>query len=319
MSELHEPLLNWYRSHRRDLPWRRLSDPYATWVSEIMLQQTTVAAVVPYFERWMERFATVEVLAAAEEADVMPYWSGLGYYSRARQLLKGAKSVADRGMPNSVSGWLAVPGVGPYTAGAIASIGQGIPAALVDGNVERVFSRLTDYDKPKPKLTAAAWDWAARNVHQTAPSDWNQALMELGATVCTPRDPKCTVCPVSEFCVARQRGTERLRPAVVPKPEPIQVFHEIFVWVNDGKVALRVAGVGEWWNGLHVLPWKTVSEPINGLPHVKFTVTKHRITGYLNRQLPGELPDDLVWIGLDELEAIALPSPHRKAIKLAAS
>lgn len=317
MSELHQPLLDWYRLHRRDLPWRRLSDPYATWVSEIMLQQTTVAAVVPYFQRWMERFPTVEVLAAADEGDVMQYWAGLGYYSRARQLLKGAKSVAERGMPSSVSSWLAVPGVGPYTAGAIASIGQGIPAALVDGNVERVFSRLTDFDQPKPKLTAAAWDWATRVVHQSAPSDWNQALMELGATVCTPRDPKCDHCPVAEFCLARKKGTERLRPVVLSKPEPIQVSHEISVFICHGKVGLRKAGVGEWWKGLHVLPWKTVSDSVSGLPSIKFTVTKHRITGYVRVKNVLAFEPELEWIDLDQLDQVALPSPHRKAIKLA--
>ena len=317
MSELHQPLLDWYRSHRRDLPWRRLSDPYATWVSEIMLQQTTVAAVVPYFQRWIERFPTVEVLAAEDEADVMPYWAGLGYYSRARQLLKGAKSVAVSGMPKSVAGWLAVPGVGPYTAGAIASIGQGIPAALVDGNVERVFSRLTDFDKPKPKLTAAAWDWATREVHQAAPSDWNQALMELGATVCTSRDPKCELCPVSEFCLARKRGTERLRPVVLAKPEPIQVYHEISVFVCDGKVGLRKAGMGEWWKGLYVLPWKAVSEPVSGAPNLRFTVTKHRITGFVLFESVEQCDPSLEWFAIDELASVALPSPHRKAIQIA--
>jgi A/G-specific adenine glycosylase len=208
------------------MPWRESRDPYAVWVSEIMLQQTRVTTVVPYFERWMARFPTIEALADAPEVDVLGAWQGLGYYSRARNLQRAARAVvALHGgrLPASVDALRALPGVGPYTAGAIASIAFGIRAALVDGNVIRVLSRLAriDGDPKRGPTQRAVWALADALVPEDAPGDFNQALMELGATVCTPTSPACTRCPLADVCQARHANDVDRYPAKSPRSAPI--------------------------------------------------------------------------------------------------
>ena len=179
-------LLVWYRKNRRDLPWRRTRDPYAIWVSEIMLQQTRVAAVVSYYERFLRRFPDVGTLARARIDTVLTLWSGLGYYRRARHLHAAARILRRDGFPRTAADWRRLPGVGPYTAAAVASIAFGEPAAVVDGNVTRVLSRLHALDDGRP-----VGDLAQAWLSPRAPGDFNQAVMELGATVCTPRSPEC--------------------------------------------------------------------------------------------------------------------------------
>ena len=195
-------LLAWYDAHKRDLPWRRDRDPYRVWISEIMLQQTRVNAVVDYYQRFLWRFPTVEKLAAAREASVLAAWSGLGYYRRARMLHAAAKQIAkERGgkFPESSAELRALPGIGRYTGAAIASIAFGEPAAVVDGNVERVLERLSGNG-----LTGSdAWPMAEHLLDPQRPGDFNQAMMELGATVCLPRGPVCAACPVKAFCATR--------------------------------------------------------------------------------------------------------------------
>jgi A/G-specific adenine glycosylase len=205
-------LLDFYDEGRRDLPWRESLDPYRIWVSEVMLQQTRVDTVVPYYRRWMERFPTVEVLAEASSEEVLRLWQGLGYYSRARNLHNAARVVVeawDGVVPNTVEALRQLPGVGEYTAGAVASIAFGAPVPAVDGNVRRVLARLADDPDPTP---ARLRRWAGALVDPERPGDFNQGLMELGALVCTPRAPGCARCPLEAECRARREGTQELRP-----------------------------------------------------------------------------------------------------------
>jgi A/G-specific adenine glycosylase len=201
-QRFRKQLLTWYDSHRRDLPWRANRDPYRVWLSEIMLQQTRVAAVIEHYHEFLRRFPTVEKLAAAREASVLAAWSGLGYYRRARMMHAAAKVVVrehDEKFPATVEALLALPGIGRYTAAAIASISFGLPVAVVDGNVERVVQRLSGKRLAGEEL----WDAANHLLDTNRPGDFNQAMMELGAIVCTPRAPACLTCPVIELCATR--------------------------------------------------------------------------------------------------------------------
>lgn len=204
------PLLRWYRRAKRDLPWRRTNDPYAIWVSEAMLQQTTVAAVIPYWGRFLARYPTLKSLAASREHDVLAAWSGLGYYRRARALREGAIAVVARHggrVPKTIEALLELPGIGRYTAGAIASVAFGREEPVVDGNVKRVFSRLFAIrGRSSAALEKQYWSIAGSLVAGPTPGDWNQAVMELGATVCTPREPRCDRCPVAPWCRALALG-----------------------------------------------------------------------------------------------------------------
>lgn len=221
-------LVAWFRRGHRDMPWRHTKDPYRIWISEIMLQQTTVAAVIPYYQRFLERFPTVAALAEAPLADVLSRWSGLGYYSRARNLKKAAEQVhtTHRGrVPDTYDAIRALPGIGDYTAGAILSIAYDVPVPVLDGNVARVLSRLFLLGGD-PKQTAVRKDLRARAaalVPADAPGDFNQALMELGATVCTPRSPTCDVCPLARHCQAKATGRVAEFPFVAPRAKPVPV------------------------------------------------------------------------------------------------
>jgi len=210
IAEMRQALLTWYRANRRDLPWRRNSEAYAVWVSEIMLQQTRVAVVVERYQAFLARFPTLVALALATEEDVLALWSGLGYYRRARMLHKAAQFVADQhqgNLPNTAVELRMLPGIGAYTAAAIASIAHGEPVAVVDGNVERVICRLEGWAMDGRSGGAAMKrridEQAARLLDPAHPGDFNQAVMELGATVCLPRSPQCLVCPLNAYCITR--------------------------------------------------------------------------------------------------------------------
>lgn len=218
-SDVAARLVAWYRRHRRDLPWRRTGDPYAVWISEVMLQQTRIAAVLPYYRRWMERFPSAAALAAAPLDDVLAAWSGLGYYGRARNLHAGAREVVERWggrLPGSAAELRELPGIGRYTAGAIASIAFGRREPLVDGNVARVLARLHAIEDDVKSAAAARrlWQIAGEMVPDDAPGDFNQALMELGQEVCTPVGPRCDACPVMDACAARAAGRVHELPVV---------------------------------------------------------------------------------------------------------
>lgn len=255
-------LLGWYGEHARDLPWRRTADPYRIWVSEVMLQQTTVAAVVPYWERFLAAFPTVDALAAAPEADVLRLWEGLGYYSRARNLHAAAKVVADRGRwPDTADGLRELPGVGRYTAGAVASFAFGRKAPIVEANTLRLYARLLALraDPRSSAGQAALWDFAERILPEEhadpGPATVNQAVMELGGAVCTVKEPRCGDCPVSEWCGAFRENAQADIP--VPKARPtITDVTEATVAVRraDGAVLIRRRGTDERWAGMWDFP-----------------------------------------------------------------
>lgn len=218
LKSLRRSLLAWYRANRRDLPWRRSRDPYRIWLAEIMLQQTRIAAVLPYYERFLARFPSVTLLARARESEVLKYWAGLGYYSRARNLHRAAKRIVtehNARFPSTIESTLALPGIGTYTAAAILSIAFDVPLAALDGNVARVLARLFAIrgDLRAPKT----WKRLAATSHELLPrkfpGDWNQGLMELGETICTPRTPQCGRCPLARHCKARTLGIAHRLPA----------------------------------------------------------------------------------------------------------
>ena len=233
-----EPLLDWYDRARRTLPWREDPQPYRVWISEIMLQQTRVDTVIPYFERFMATFPTIEDLANGPVDEVLRLWSGLGYYSRARNLHRCAQVVRDEWegkLPATVKELVTLPGIGRYTAGAISSIAFGQQASLLDGNVIRVFSRWTDLglEVGQTVTKRMLWQWADDLVPRKRPGDFNQALMELGALVCTPRNPSCDTCPVRGTCVALREGTVALRPVKAKKKKAKVVEVRAAVIRND--------------------------------------------------------------------------------------
>lgn len=247
-------LAGWYAGAKRDLDWRATRDPYRVWISEIMLQQTRVAAVVPYYRRFLERFPAVNDLARAPIDAVLRHWAGLGYYSRARNLHRAAKEIVARHggeFPRTLEGALALPGIGGYTAAAVLSICYGAPHAVLDGNVARVLARLgairgdlrrprrwralgaaADALLPASPETAAGAEPAKEGSPSTIPGDWNQAMMELGATVCTPRAPQCDACPISRWCRAHALGIALRLPSPRRKPKPVQLALSVAVLLD---------------------------------------------------------------------------------------
>jgi A/G-specific adenine glycosylase len=251
LDAFRRDLLAFYDDRRRDLPWRADSEPYRVWISEIMLQQTRVEAVIPYYERWLARFPDIAALAEADADSVLRTWEGLGYYSRARNLHAAARLVRERHhgrLPEEPDQLRALPGIGDYTAGAIASIAFGRAEPAVDGNVRRVFARLRDVARPAPALVRRE---VSRWIPRDRPGDFNQALMDLGATVCVPRSPRCGPCPVRSHCAAWHHGTQNERPA--PRPVTAVPSFDIgtaAVTDEDGRLLLvrRPAGLlaGLW-------------------------------------------------------------------------
>lgn len=252
MRDLSADLLDWYDVHARTMPWRvtpgdkvagQRPDPYAVWMSEIMLQQTTVAAVTTYFEKFIARWPTVSALAAAEDADVMGAWAGLGYYARARNLLKCARAVvAEHGgvFPADHAALLKLPGIGPYTAAAIASIAFDLRHTVVDGNVERVMARLHNEHMPLPAAKPILTSYAEALTPNARPGDYAQAVMDLGATICSPKSPACGICPWREPCVARIEGTAAQLPRKTPKAaKPVRHGTVYILRRSDGAMLLE--------------------------------------------------------------------------------
>ncbi|MEZ5330474.1 MAG: A/G-specific adenine glycosylase [Thermoanaerobaculia bacterium] len=253
-------LTRWYEDHRRDLPWRRTRDPYRIWVSEVMLQQTRVEVVVPYFERFLERFPDVGALAAAAESEVLSLWSGLGYYGRARRLHAAAREIVRQGgkIPADLVGLSRLPGVGRYTAAAVASIAYGEPVAVLDGNVERVGSRLlASVEDPKRASARRRLEAVAEALLDPAdPGRSNQALMELGATVCTPRSPDCSSCPLAGLCRARILEEVERYPPPRTRRRPVRIELAAALVLDGGRVLLmRRAEEESLLPGTWELPW----------------------------------------------------------------
>ena len=263
MKTTRRILIDWYRANRRDLPWRRTDDPYAIWVSETMLQQTRVETVIPYYEKFLARFPDIETLADAPTDDVLGLWAGLGYYSRARNLQRAARLVRDRhdgALPDSPEALRELPGIGRYTAGAVASIAFDRPEPIVDGNVERVLTRLHGIreELKAPGTQRRLWEEAAALARGKDPGDLNQALMELGATTCTPRQPDCPACPLRRRCAARQSGNPEAFPVRARAAAPQRVTAVAGWLLRRGRVLAVRRGEGLL-SGLWELPGNVIA------------------------------------------------------------
>lgn len=273
MSRLSSRLLNWYDKNKRTLPWRDplRRDAYAVWISEIMLQQTRVETVIPYFEKWMRLFPTVQVLASASEQGVLNAWEGLGYYNRARNLHKAARIITEEHggrVPGEISDLIKLPGIGRYTAGAIASIAFGKNEPALDGNLKRVYARLFDVEVPvdSPAGEKLLWEFARENLPKGRAGDYNQALMDLGAMICIPKRPRCSICPLMRLCKARQNGTQEQRPVKKPRKSTPQYVHAVGIVIKRGRVLLAqrpsrglLGGMWEFPNG------RVYGDPAEGL------------------------------------------------------
>jgi A/G-specific adenine glycosylase len=318
-TALRKALLAWYTANRRDLPWRRHPNPYRTWVSEIMLQQTRVAAVLEHFRLFLEAFPDITALASAPEEKVLALWSGLGYYRRARMLHRAAQVVVSElhgRMPQTSEGLRELPGVGRYTAAAIASIAYGEAVAVVDGNVERVLSRLDG----QPRDDRSAWLRAEELLDHGRPGDWNQAMMELGALVCTPATPQCGVCPVRRWCVApgadvRRKPSERKR---VRQWLALAERGEKVLLVQREAQATKMAGMWEL-PELSENAVEKIASREKPLVLVRHSITdtdyEVRVVGAAARDLPAELRRCGRWVGRAELNGLALTGLARKVLR----
>jgi A/G-specific adenine glycosylase len=334
-------LLNWYDRHRRRLPWRAepgdSADPYRVWLSEIMLQQTTVAAVGPYFRKFLDRFPDVNALAQAPSDDVMRLWAGLGYYARARNLHACAKAVAARGgiFPETAAGLLELPGIGPYTAAAIAAIAFDEQATVIDGNVERVITRLYAVEEELPRAKPAIRALTEPLTPAHRPGDFAQAMMDLGATICTPKNPACSLCPWNDACEARALGLQESFPRKAAKGERPARFGAAFFAVRaDGAVLLRRRPEKGLLGGMTEIPgsdWIAKFDRKSALLQAPLKADWRKITGSVSHvfshfslelqvfaaevSLKTRAPENAWWS--QEVDSEALPSVMRKVVALA--
>ena len=345
--EIGQALLAWWDAGHADLPWRRTKDPYAVWVAEVMLQQTQIATVLSYYERWMGRLPTVQALAAADLDEVLKLWEGLGYYRRARHLHEAARMVVEvygGEVPGTVEALRKLNGVGAYTAGAIASIAFGLRAPVVDGNVVRVLSRLVDLEEDVTETATRKmlWRLATALVPEERAGDYNQALMELGQRVCTHGTPACHECPISAHCLARQRGTQLERPVRPARRRTPHydvaagvIWHEGRFLIAQRPLNGLLGGLWEFPGGKQekgeALPETLRREILEelameievGAPlvSVRHAYTHFRITlhAFHARHLAGEPQDlgvaDHAWVTLNELDSYAFAVTDRKIIR----
>jgi A/G-specific adenine glycosylase len=341
LASLHEVLQSWYARNRRDLPWRRSRDPYLVWVSEVMLQQTTVKVATPYFEAFVRRFPSLQALAEEPEDEVLAAWSGLGYYHRARNLHRGAQHVAERHggrFPRTLEAALAVPGVGLYSASAILSIAYGQPLPVVDGNVRRVLSRLHALAGPEYRREGPFYNLAEEILDRGQPGSWNQALMELGATVCTPKKPACPACPVRERCRALAQGIVDQLPEGKARRATVDVTVAAALVQRDDTILLvkRPEGrlLGKMWEipqtplepredvdlpreleeryGLRIEPGPLVVRARPAIPHRRIRLEGYRAR--LRSPVPSD-PDRFRWATPEEIASLPVSSMTRKLLR----
>lgn len=344
MKSAVKALSDWYLTHARPLPWRETHDPYFIWISEIMLQQTQVATVIPYFEKFLKRFPSLRALAAAPVEDVLSAWSGLGYYSRARNLHRGAKYLveAHQGQfPKTREEILQVPGIGPYTAGAVLSIAYDLKEPLVDGNVIRVFARYFGVREPVHTSVAQKLFWAKAREWVTlaeSPRVLNQALMELGAIICSKGKPACEQCPLRTHCVAYAKGWQLELPVKKERTKAVDLWWVGLIFQSGDEIYLHKNSAGEWWSDLwdfprvevksrshlhaaipDLLPTLPPLESWEELDHQKHTVIHHRIhvAPYLLRlrRKSRGLPAEGRWFPVSALEAMPISSLVRKMLR----
>ncbi|PYL07208.1 MAG: A/G-specific adenine glycosylase [Verrucomicrobia bacterium] len=315
-------LLRWFRRHGRDLPWRQTRDPYAILVSEFMLQQTQVVTVIPYYHEWLRRFPDFASLARASENDVLRVWQGLGYYARARNLHATAKAVVDRHrgrFPRSVGKMQQLPGIGKYTAHAIASFAFNQSVPIVEANTTRVLARLFDFRKAIDSVAGrkTLWQYGATLLPKSSARTYNCALIDLGALVCIPREPKCGICPVKKFCLAKNPETLPVRK---PRPRTTRLVEKHAFVVCQQKILLEQSS--RRWRGMWILPplkldgLKPSSSPRRPLYMSVFPFTHHRVTLRVFRRGAREITNKRRrWFPIRSLDSVPIPSPHRRAIK----
>ena len=316
-------LLAWYVRHKRALPWRNSADPYRIWLSEIILQQTRVVQGQPYWERYVEKYPTVQQMAAAPDDEVMRLWQGLGYYSRARNMLKAARKVATEGWPETYEGLLALPGVGPYTAAAVGSFAFNLPTAVLDGNVMRVLTRLAgiDDDIALPATQAMLRTLANELIDKAQPAEFNQAIMEFGALQCVPVNPRCLLCPLRDMCLAQQQGRQNEIPYKAPaKPKRQRWLHYLLLYKEDKLALRRRTGPGIW-QGLYEPVLIETDEPGTvpdfGMPIQPVSQSKHILSHQLLHlhfyrgvaTQAVKLPDEYRFYLPEEVEALPKPRP----------
>lgn len=341
-------LLRWYGIHARELPWRSTRDPYAILVSELMLQQTQVATVIPYYHRFLERFPTLESLAEADEAEVLAHWAGLGYYRRARLLQSAARRVCEAHagvFPSTPDAMRGLPGVGDYTAGAVASFAFGLPEPLVDANVARVLARVYRLEDPVQANAShkLLWRWAGDLLSRDDPRSFNNALMELGALVCIPSQPRCADCPVADVCRSRLAGVERGIPVSRPRPTRVSRSFAGIVLVCDGRYLLGRIPHDAWHAGMWEFPKVSCSAKASRFPsalrqnlapvlcgvrpsvfhEVRYSVTRHDVTLQLWRaEVSGfavpATDGEFLWVTPAEALRLPLPSPQKRIVKMLA-
>ena len=340
-------LLEWFAKNQRDLPWRFTYAPYHVWISEVMLQQTQMDRSVEYFNRWIEQFPDVRSVAGASEQVILKAWEGLGYYSRARNIKKAALWLVDEHdgqVPDDYNQLPALPGIGPYTAAAIMSIAFNKPYPVIDANVERLFARIGDIDQPvkQKNVQQEIKKLAAKFLQDTMARDFNQALMELGALVCTPKKPKCIKCPVRSYCQAYAGGTVEKRPVAAERQKKIDIVMACTIIVHDGKIFIQQRRDDDVWGGLWEFPGgrlkenespfdaagrelleETEFEASNVEPFVTVThyYTRYRVTlhAHLGRINGNQTPmlhaaTRYRWVTLAELDEYPFPSGHRQVI-----
>lgn len=339
--DLRQGLLRWFRQHARDLPWRHDRTPYRVWVSELMLQQTQVKTALPYYQRWMERFPDLRTLAKAPLSDVLKAWEGLGYYRRARFLHEGAKHIQEHlggHFPNTREKLLELPGIGPYTSAAIASLAFGLPHAVLDGNVERVLLRLTATREStdSPGLKARLSRWADGFFDPKHPGPFNEAMMELGATVCTPVQPSCTRCPFAAGCLARRQMCAHEIPVPPVKVPAKKISRDFQVAFHGGRVLLAQPEESGRWQGLWTFPLlpsysesrfhagksapKSRSRPLpseNATPFlVRHSIVQERHESRFHPDFHrGETRSGCRWHSLKRARSLPMPIAHRKAFE----
>ena len=337
--QFQQDLISWFAAEKRDLPWRRTADPYQIWISEIMLQQTRVDTVIPYYKRFVERFPTLQDLAEADEEVLLKQWEGLGYYSRARNLQAGVKEVAERyggKVPDSRKEISSLKGVGPYTAGAVLSIAYGVPEHAVDGNVMRVLSRilLIEEDIAKPKTRKIFEEAVMEIISHEDPSSFNQGLMELGALICTPTSPKCLLCPVREHCAAFHEGKQNELP-IKTKAKKTKALQYAMVAIKNGDSVLMekrpsTGLLANMWQfpmleaAEGILPTvieEQLSENFHGTVEAaeKITSFKHvfshltwNVEGFIAKGEKLIVPQHMKWVTAEELELLPIAGPVQK-------
>ncbi len=341
--KIQKNLLAWFSKNKRPMPWRSQKSPYRTFISEVMLQQTQIKTVIPYFERWMKVFPDIESLAAAPIDKVLKLWEGLGYYTRARNLHKAAQMICEKHggkIPSDFDSLFALPGIGRYTAGAIASIGFEKRVPLVDGNVARVLSRLFNIKKDilKPETQKFLYEIAGQLVPEKSPGDFNQALMELGSLICIPAMPNCTACPVSSVCSAYKKGNQESLPIKSKALQKKEVRIAAAFILNDGKILVRKRPAKGIWGGLWEVPsitspvknsfrelieryihneYKMKAAPIASIEPITHHLThlKMTISPFVFKTNQGHVNSGSRWVSRSGITKLSFPVPYQSLLK----